>query len=97
MSTVPEEATSQTDRRGFLRLLGAALSFFSGRASANVASEPRAPEIHRATRNTRLRALGARRPRLSSAPTPWKTYPDAPRLALPAVNAAVRGEAARRC
>jgi len=80
----------RTDRRSFLRLLAGAAALVSGKASAaRPTSEP--IDIHEATRNTRLGALGARRPRLSAPPPDHKDYPGSRRLALPAPS----GEPAR--
>ncbi len=73
-----------TDRRNFLRLLGSGIALLSGRASR--AAEDAGPlEVHRATRNTLLGALGASLPR-PGQPPPFKTYPGSDRLALPAFN-----------
>ncbi len=74
----------KTDRRGFFRMLGSAIAFLSGGAAA--AAGDRVFEIHSATANTRLGALGVRlrsdRDRLS----PFKLYPGSRRLELPPVE-----------
>jgi SagB-type dehydrogenase family enzyme len=69
-----------TDRRGFLRVLGSLMALLSGRASAApVAAEP---EIHRGTRNTAWGALGGWR--LKGKPgLPYKQYPGKSLVALP--------------
>jgi SagB-type dehydrogenase family enzyme len=70
------------DRRGFLRALAKVLAFATGGGmSARVAGADW--DVHRATRNTLSGALGLRWPRLRAAPAPFKSYRDAPRLALP--------------
>jgi SagB-type dehydrogenase family enzyme len=71
----------RTDRRGFFRILGGAVASVS--ASAARAGKG-SVEIHRETRNTRFGALGPRRPELRSAPLPFKPYPEAKRVKLPA-------------
>jgi len=73
----------RTDRRSFLRLLAGAAALLSGKTSA-ARSTPGPIDIHEATRNTRLGALGARRPRLSARPSDHKPYPGRRRVALPA-------------
>ena len=69
----------ETDRRGFFRILGSALAFLSGRATART-PELR-PEIHLATRNNQFGAIGPRRPKGKPGP-PFKRYPKAARVAL---------------
>ncbi len=74
----------RTDRRGLLRIMGAALATaFGGRASA-LQPERRAPRIHSATENVLLGPVGERRPKLSSAPPNFKPYPGRQRMGLPA-------------
>ncbi len=73
----------RTDRRGFFRILGGAVASVSGTASAARAGKG-SLEIHRETRNTRVGALGPRRPELQSPPLPFKPYPEAERVKLPA-------------
>jgi SagB-type dehydrogenase family enzyme len=73
------------DRRSFLRVLGGVAALLTGRAHAALpASGAGRFDVHQATRNTRLGALGARRPRLSAAPLDHKPYPGARRVELPA-------------
>ena len=74
----------RTDRRSFFRLLAGAAALLSGKISA-AKSTPERFDIHQATRNTRLGALGARRPRLSGPPLDHKRYPGKRRVALPEV------------
>ncbi len=71
----------QIRRRGFFRLVAGGFAWF---ASGATEGENLALEVHRATRNTRLGALGVRRPRLRGLPRPYKSYPRAQRQALPA-------------
>jgi SagB-type dehydrogenase family enzyme len=71
------------DRRGFFRILGAAVASVSRTASTARAAKG-SLEIHRETRNTRFGALGPHRPELQSAPLPFKPYPEAERVELPA-------------
>jgi len=73
----------RTDRRGFFRVLGGAVASVSGAASAARAGKG-SVEIHQETRNTRFGAVGPRRPELRSPPLPFKPYPEAERVALPA-------------
>jgi len=73
----------RTDRRTFFRLLAGAAALLSGKVSV-ARSSPEPFDIHEATRNTRLGALGARRPRLSGPPPDHKPYPGKRRVALPA-------------
>jgi len=73
-----------TDRRRFFRLLAGAAALLSGRMSA-AKSAPERFDIHQATRNTRLGALGARRPRLRGPPPNHKPYPGRRRVELPAL------------
>ena len=70
------------DRRGFFRILGAAVASVSGTASA-ARDAKGSVEIHQETRNTRFGALGPRRPELQSVPLPFKPYPEAERVELP--------------
>jgi SagB-type dehydrogenase family enzyme len=72
----------RTDRRSFFRLLAGAAALLAGKASA-AKSAPERIDIHQITRNTRLNALGARRPRLSGPPRDHKPYPGKRRVALP--------------
>jgi SagB-type dehydrogenase family enzyme len=72
----------RTDRRSFFRLLAGAAALLAGKASA-AKSAPERIDIHQITRNTRLNALGARRPRLSGPPPDHKPYPGKRRVALP--------------
>jgi SagB-type dehydrogenase family enzyme len=72
-------------RRAFFRLVGGILAALGGGSSSAWAREERF-EIHRATRNTPLGALGARLPRLGGPPPPFKRYPGLDRLALPPVE-----------
>ena len=72
-------------RRAFFRLLGGTLAALSGGpSSASARKQPL--EIHRATRNTLLGAVGARLPRLGDPPPSFKPYPGLGRLALPAFS-----------
>ncbi len=71
----------ETDRRGFLRVLGSIAALLSTRAHAADAAQ--APEIHTATRNTRFGAVGRRRSAGDPEP-PFRRYPDAGRVPLPA-------------
>jgi SagB-type dehydrogenase family enzyme len=80
----PRRMPMRTDRRGFLRALGGAIAWLSTQPSTARGSE-RALEIHRATRNTRLGALGEYWPRLESPPVPFKSY-SGRRLRLPAAS-----------
>lgn len=73
----------ETDRRGFFQILGSVLAFLSGGAAAR--SPELAPEIHLATRNNRFGAIGPKRPRGKRGP-PFKLYPKAARIALPAAE-----------
>jgi SagB-type dehydrogenase family enzyme len=73
------------DRRAFFRLLGGTLAVLSGGTSSASAREGTL-EIHRATRNTLLGAVGARLPRLGDPPPSFKPYPGFGRLALPAFS-----------
>jgi SagB-type dehydrogenase family enzyme len=72
----------RTDRRSFFRLLAGAAALLAGKTSA-AKSAPERFDIHQATRNTRLGALGARWPRLSGPPPDHKPYPGKRRVALP--------------
>ena len=72
----------RTDRRSFFRLLAGAAAFLAGKTSA-AKSTPARFDIHQATRNTRLGALGVRWPRLSGPPPDHKPYPGKRRVALP--------------
>ncbi|MDH3214027.1 MAG: SagB/ThcOx family dehydrogenase [Myxococcales bacterium] len=72
----------ETDRRGFFRLIGGALTFASGAAAAADALD-----IHAETGNTRLGALGVRLRALRDPFAPFKPYPAAKRLALPPADA----------
>lgn len=72
----------RTDRRGFIRALGSALSLLAGRAQARRQPGLLAPEIHHLTRNTRFGAVGKKRPAGPPIP-PFKRYPLATRLGLP--------------
>ncbi len=73
----------RTDRRSFFRLLAGAAALLTGKASG-AKPTPERFDIHEVTRNTRLGALGVRRPRLSGPPLDHKRYPGKPRVALPA-------------
>jgi len=73
----------RTDRRSFFRLLAGAAALLSGGTSA-AKSAPERFDIHQATRNSRLGALGVRRPRLSGPPLDHKRYAGKRRVALPA-------------
>jgi SagB-type dehydrogenase family enzyme len=73
----------RTDRRGFFRILGGAVASVAGAVSAARAGK-RSLEIHQGTRNTRFGALGPRRPELQALPLPFKPYPEAERVKLPA-------------
>jgi SagB-type dehydrogenase family enzyme len=76
----------RTDRRSFFRLFAGAVALLAGKTSAaNSASERF--DIHQATRNTLLGALGSRRPRLSGPPPDHKRYPGKRRVALPEFDA----------
>ena len=75
----------ETDRRGFLRWLGGALSV----ASTGAAAADRALEIHAQTANTRWGALGVRLRALHDPLAPFKSYPDANRFGLPAIDTRV--------
>jgi SagB-type dehydrogenase family enzyme len=72
----------RTDRRSFFRLLAGAAALLSGKISA-ARPTPEHFDIHEATRNTRLGALGVRRPRLSGPPPDHKDYPGKRRVVLP--------------
>ena len=72
----------RTDRRSFFRLLAGAAALLAGKTSA-AKSTPERFDIHQATRNTRLGALGVRWPRLSGPPPDHKPYPRKRRVALP--------------
>ena len=72
----------RTDRRNFFRLLAGAAALLTGKISA-AKSTPERFDIHQVTRNTRLGALGVRRPRLSGPPPDHKPYPGKRRVALP--------------
>ncbi len=72
----------RTDRRSFFRLLAGAAALLTGKISA-AKSTPERFDIHHATRNTRLGAFGARRPKLSGPPPDHKRYPGKRRVALP--------------
>ncbi len=74
----------KTDRRGFFRILGGTLAVLFGRPTRARAREE-ALEIHQATRNTLLGALGERRPRLQRPPSPFQPYSGAERTGLPEV------------
>jgi len=76
----------RTDRRSFFRLLAGAVALLAGKTSA-AKSTPERFDIHQVTRNTRLGALGARRPRLSGPPPDHKPYPGKRRVALPGLVA----------
>ncbi|MEE8508211.1 MAG: SagB/ThcOx family dehydrogenase [Myxococcota bacterium] len=70
-------------RRGLFRLLGGGLLLLGG-GSICTRAESRASVVHRATRNTRLGALGERAlPWVR--PVPFKSYAGARRMKLPAV------------
>jgi SagB-type dehydrogenase family enzyme len=73
----------RTDRRGFFRILGAAVATVSGKVSAARAGKE-SVEIHQETRNTRFGPRGPRRPELRSVPLPFKPYAEAERVKLPA-------------
>ena len=73
----------ETDRRGFLRWLGGALTVASNGAAAG----DRGLEIHAQTANTRWGALGVRLRALQDPLAPFKSYPNAKRFDLPAVDA----------
>ncbi len=81
------ERMTDTNRRGFLRILGSLVALLSGRASA--APVAKAPAIHRGTRNTRLGALGPRLPKGRPGP-PYKQYPGKPIVVLPAPESSGR-------
>jgi SagB-type dehydrogenase family enzyme len=72
----------RTNRRGFFRIVVGAVASVSGAVSAARAGRG-SVEIHRETRNTRFGALGPRRPKLRSAPLPFKPYPEVDRVELP--------------
>jgi SagB-type dehydrogenase family enzyme len=72
----------RANRRRFLRLLAGTIALLPG--GRGRAAEAPGWDIHRATRNTRLGAIGALRPRLRSKPSPTKPYPGKPRIQLPA-------------
>ncbi len=73
----------RADRRDFFRLLGGTIALLaSGRSRA--ADREGFLGIHRATRNTRLGAVGVRLPKLGGPPLPFKRYPGFDRVALPA-------------
>ncbi|MBW2715427.1 MAG: SagB family peptide dehydrogenase, partial [Deltaproteobacteria bacterium] len=72
----------RTDRRSFFRLMAGAISLLSSKLSV-AKSTPERFDIHQATRNSRLGALGVRRPRLTSAPPDHKLYPGKWRISLP--------------
>jgi SagB-type dehydrogenase family enzyme len=72
----------RANRRSFLRLLAATIALLSG--GRGRAEDSGSWNVHRATRNTRLGAVGALRPRLRSRPSPSKPYPGRPRVELPA-------------
>jgi len=69
-------------RRAFLRAASGAVAWLASRPLGASPVE-RAPEIHRATRNTTRGAIGVRWPRLTRPPKPWKEYAEAPRTRLP--------------
>ena len=75
----------ETDRRGFLRLLGGALTV----APTGAVAGDRALEIHAQTANTRWGALGVRLRALHDPLAPFKSYPDANRFGLPAIDTRV--------
>ncbi len=77
----------EIDRRGFLRVLGSIAAVLSTRADAADAAQ--APQIHTATRNTLFGAVGARRSAADPEP-PFRRYPDAGRVPLPAAADAGR-------
>ncbi len=81
-----DECRRGTSRRGFLRLLASAGALLSAGASPGHAST-RSWDIHRATRNTRLGAVGVRLPRLKRPPPPFKSYRGKRRVALPPIEA----------
>jgi hypothetical protein len=70
-----------TDRRGFLRLLGGTLTL----ASTGAGAGDRALEIHAQTANTRWGAVGTRLRARHDPLAPFKSYPNASRLGLPAI------------
>ncbi len=72
----------RTDRRSFFRLMAGAVALLSGKISV-ARSRPERFDIHQATRNSRLGALGVRRPRLSGTPPDHKLYPGKWRISLP--------------
>jgi len=72
----------KADRRSFFRFLGGTVALLSGGAPRASAREE-VLEIHRATRNTLLGALGARLPRLGGPPLSFKRYPGYERAELP--------------
>ncbi len=75
----------RTHRRGFLRFAaGAAIAFLGRPVPAWAAPDATALEIHRATRNTRLGAIGSRLRARRAALLPRKPYPGVGRQALPA-------------
>ncbi len=74
----------EIDRRSFFRLLGAGLAVLSGRP-ASARSRDRAPEIHSSTRNTVFGGLG-RKLWPNAALLPFKSYPGAKRIGLPALE-----------
>jgi len=78
------ERSLRLGRRSFLRAAGGALAWLASPALGSGTRET-APEIHRATRNTRLGTIGQAWPRLSRPPRPGKTYPGAERLRLPRI------------
>jgi SagB-type dehydrogenase family enzyme len=71
------------DRRGFVYATLAALAWLAGGARPVRAAEPTALGIHRATRNTRRGALGARLWNPGFRPTRAKRYAGSSRVALP--------------
>ena len=77
----------RSDRRSFLRFLGAALAFAVGRP-ARARPRPGALEVHSATRNTVRGAIGAGLRRFATGPSSFKTYPGTEAMALPLASAA---------
>jgi SagB-type dehydrogenase family enzyme len=82
----PGESTAlpRADRRTFLRILAGGFALGAGGASRDGSREG-VLEIHRATRNTLLGAVGERVPKLESSPSPFKSYPGRGRIDLPPI------------
>ncbi len=80
----------RANRRSFLRMLAGGAAWLAGGTARAQAARNRW-DVHRATRNTLLGAMGALLPTFKGRPPVFKAYPGRTRIALPALVASSGG------